>query len=710
MYVTNGAGVRILKKDFIMLRYTVTLSLALTAALTFAGEPADTTAARQLQEVVISAPTVIRKPDMDVYYPSKIAIESSRNGMQLLRNLMIPSLTVNDALGSITSAGEAVQVRINGRTASVQQVKALLPETIKRVEWMDNPGLRYGGANYVLNFIVTNPTLGGSVMAQTKTGLNCVWGYYDANVKFNTGRSQWEIGGQLHTSDNIKTHRDYNETFTWPDGHLLSRTESPLLSRLDANSGNVNLAYSYIKPDTTIFYAQLRTYRDFRIGSDYNGLLSLSDGAKDIILNDYTGRSGTTPGFSAYLEQHLAHRQIIVADLNASLYSGHSYSTYRERYQDADDCITDVNTYITDRNQAYSFEADYIRQWRSSKLTAGASYTANRNRSLYENLGGSVYHQRQDRVYIFTEYFHRLGRLSLTGGLGAQFTSFKFRETGQGNSSWNLRPQATVAYSLNSNHKFRLSFSSSQSAPSLSETNIAPQQLDGFQWRIGNSSLRTSLSYTLKLRYSHNLLRQRINGSFTVRAFTNPGAITPYLYWDDDRLITSYENSKGLQSLGLYLSEQIQIIPQQLILSGTLAYKAERMRGHDYTLTNHDWSGDVALMYLYRNLQLTFTYMKAQRNLIGEKITWGEDINILSAGYNWKNWQFEAGILMPFGNYDQGSKSLCLWNRNEQHTRLEMRIPYIGINYNLQWGRQKRRSGKLVNADANVDHSTTGGR
>ncbi len=103
---------------------------------------------------------------MDVYHPSKSAVDNSKNGMQLLRNLMIPTLTVNDALGSISAAGQSVQIRINGRVATIEQVKALLPETIKRVEWIDNPGLRYNGANYVLNFIVTNPTLGGSLMLE----------------------------------------------------------------------------------------------------------------------------------------------------------------------------------------------------------------------------------------------------------------------------------------------------------------------------------------------------------------------------------------------------------------------------------------------------------------------------------------------------------------------------------------------------------------
>ena len=42
--------------------------------------------------------------------------------------------------------------------------------------------------------------------------------------------------------------------------------------------------------------------------------------------------------------------------------------------------------------------------------------------------------------------------------------------------------------------------------------------------------------------------------------------------------------------------------------------------------------------------------------------------------------------------------------------RLDMRMPYVSISYNLQWGRQKRGTSKLVNADANTDRSTAGGR
>lgn len=107
-----------------------------------AQETSDTISSHEIQELVAEAPKMVRNADMDVYHPSKSVIDNSKNGMQLLRNLMIPSLNVNDALGTISASGETVQVRINGRTSSIEQIKSLLPESIKRVEWIDNPGLR----------------------------------------------------------------------------------------------------------------------------------------------------------------------------------------------------------------------------------------------------------------------------------------------------------------------------------------------------------------------------------------------------------------------------------------------------------------------------------------------------------------------------------------------------------------------------------------
>lgn len=671
-------------------------------------ETADSIPAQELQEIVIQAPKVIRKADMDVYHPSKSAVEHSQNGLQLLNNLMIPTLTVSDALGTIQAAGQSVQVRINGRESSIEQVRTLLPETIKRVEWIDNPGLRYGGANYVLNFIVSNPTVGGSLMAQARPALNQAWGFYMADAKFNTGRSQWEVGGNFKLTNKLKTHRDYTETFTYSDGSTLTRNETSRGGTMDNSFANAWASYSYIKPDTTVFMAEFGLFQKLTDKFLYRGLLSLSDGSDDILLTDSHGDKGGTPSLSLYWQQNFAHKQMLIVNFNSSFYFGRSYSDYIEQLAGASSYLTDIHTNIKDRNQAYAIEADYIKNWRNGRFTAGASYTANRNRSQYESLGGDIFHQRQDKVYLFAEYFHRFEKWTATAGMGVQYTDYLFKETNQGSHSWSPRPQATITYSLNQNHNFRLNFTSWQSTPSLAETNIVPQQLDGFQWRVGNQNLKTANSYMLTFRYGFNV--PRVSGSFGIRAFTSPNAITPLLQWESDRLITTYENSRGLQNLSFFLAPQIEIIPKWLMLSGYVQFRMERMRGTGYTHHSNAWSGNANIQLMHWGFVLSGQYVRAQRDLWGEKISWGENLNIIDLSYNWKSWQFSAGVIMPFGKYDQGSESLSKWNRNEQHMRLDMRMPYISVSYNLQWGRQKRGAQKLMEVDANADRSTAGGR
>ena len=662
----------------------------------------------QLQEVVIEAPKVVRKADMDVFYPSQSAVDNSGNGMQLLNNLMIPSLAVSDVMGTVQAAGQSVQVRINGREASIDQVRSLLPATIKRVEWIDNPGLRYNGAQYVLNFIVANPTVGGSFSAMARPVLNTAWGFYRADAKFNTGRSQWEVGANYKLTNKLGTHRDYTATFIYPDGQSLTRMETSRGGAMDNTYGNLWASYSYIKPDTTIFYVEAMAFHKFSDRLTYDGLMTISTGESDIALTDSHGDRGTTPTLSAYLEQHLPRRQAIVVDFKTSLYFGKSYSDYVERLERDNTYLNDIHTLIHDRSQVYAIEADYIKNWSAGRLTAGASYTANRSRSVYDNFGGEVFHQRQDKVYFFAEYFHRLDKFTFTAGLGAQYIDFRFRETDQGNNSWNLRPQATVTYAINPDHRLRLSFQSWQNAPSLAESNIAPQQIDGLQWRIGNPGLRTSNSYMLTLFYNFNL--PRVIGTFGIRAYTSPNAITPLLYWQDGRLITTYENSRGLQNLSFFLAPQIEIIPQWLRASGYLQFRAERMRGTGYSLHNSAWSGSVNLQLTHWGFTLEGQYIRSQHDLWGEKISWGENLSLIELSYNWRDWHFGAGVIMPFGRYDQGYRMLSKWYTGEQHMRLDMRMPYITVSYNIQWGRQKRGVNKMINADGEVQQSTAGGR
>lgn len=113
-----------------------------------------------LNGVSVTASAQRGKVDRKIVYPSERQAKVSANGVELLQQLMLPRLQVDPINNTIKVPGDGeVQLRINGVKVTVQEIRALRPDEIIRVEYHDNPGLRYGNAEIVLDYIVRRPEL-----------------------------------------------------------------------------------------------------------------------------------------------------------------------------------------------------------------------------------------------------------------------------------------------------------------------------------------------------------------------------------------------------------------------------------------------------------------------------------------------------------------------------------------------------------------------
>lgn len=110
---------------------------------------------RQLNEVTVTASNLISTADKKLIFPNQKQVKAAHNGIDLLNRLMLPRLNVNPMDGSIsTNDGGSVQLCINGRKASKEEVTALQPEEIIRVEMEEDPGVRYGDASVMVNYVI----------------------------------------------------------------------------------------------------------------------------------------------------------------------------------------------------------------------------------------------------------------------------------------------------------------------------------------------------------------------------------------------------------------------------------------------------------------------------------------------------------------------------------------------------------------------------
>lgn len=668
----------------------------------------DTIPVITLGEVMVKAPKVIHKADMDVYVPSKDAVEASQNGMALLRSLMIPTINVNEIMGTVRTGSANVEIRINGRQASVEQLTMLTPSSVKRIEWMDTPGLRYGDAEAVINVVTSNPTSGGSFMVQGMQSFDEPWGNGYVNLKLNQGLSQWEIGLFGRYTNKIGSYREYRETFTRPDGSMVTRTETPVKGYLSMSNINPEVTYSFMKLEKTTVWVAFSLNKDWPTERYSEGRMENGGNNESIALHEFESSSGIRPKLNVYIEQKLSHRQVLALEASGAVFSGHSSHSYSEHSLIDNDILSDVNTHISESKQTIRLEGYHVKNWSDSRLTSGIQYNLTRNQSTREN--GHRNHQHRDQIYFFSEYLRKVGAFNLTGGLGVLYTDLSIPEGMKKNFTWSLRPRFSAAYRLNRTSQFRFNFSTWQTTPSLSQTDTEPQQIDGFQYQIGNPDLHTYNTYRVSMQY--NLSLNRLNAKLEGRWTRKPGAIAPWMEWYDDRLITSFENSHGQTDWQIGLSPQMEVIPNAVTVSGTIRYIHSVSEGTGYRHIINDWSGNVSLAGMYRNISLIVSFDRNPATLSGEIINIGEKTSDIALNYRFNGLQVAVGMFMPFNRYSQTTESLNRYNKNCNVLRSNNfdKMIFLRLSYNIAWGKQKKGVKKLINTNDEIDQSKAASR
>jgi hypothetical protein len=99
-----------------------------------------------LDEVTVKGARIVQKVDGQWIYPTKQQIAASPNGYSLLAKLTLPHIRVDEAMNSITALTNlgTAQVRINDIVATREDLQTLDMQGVEHIEFIDNPGVRYG--------------------------------------------------------------------------------------------------------------------------------------------------------------------------------------------------------------------------------------------------------------------------------------------------------------------------------------------------------------------------------------------------------------------------------------------------------------------------------------------------------------------------------------------------------------------------------------
>lgn len=472
--------------------------------------PIDTTL--HLSDVVVKAARVIHKVDRDIILPTAKIKENSSNGYDLLRKLHLPNLKVNEAQQSISSYLGGVQVRINDIKATVQDILALQPNEVTRIEYIDNPGVRYGDASLavVINYIVKKRYVGYVGGVNTTQAL---WERFNnsyAFFRYNYKKSEFGLSYGLNYRWYDKRRKDSHSVYLQPDG--LERTVDYVGQDAEMTYNAHNLQLSYNLADPGKYSLNVRFGFDW-MNSPYNKKLQkvFETGRQDLLLFTNDFGHDRNPVLDIYYSLNLPKKQSLVINV-VGTHLG-SDNTHRQNEYvllgDVDETLNSSSLHD------YGYEADgskysLITEAIYTKLlnkvlsfSGGTNYAVSRTDNKYTGSQNVTTVLNSNNVYLFSQLDGRLGKIAnFQLGVGANYISIE--QGSVGFHKWTFRPKFTLATNSIKNFRIRLTGSINPQVPSLSQLSEVRQQGSTMQANDGNSTLKATSTYYGDLGFTWN--------------------------------------------------------------------------------------------------------------------------------------------------------------------------------------------------------------
>lgn len=660
-------------------------------------------AAIALNDVTVTASNQNSRSDRKVVFPSDRQVKASSNGMNLLQQLMLPKLQIDPISNAIkVPGGGEVQLRINGVKVEVQDIKSLIPSDIIRIEFHDNPGLRYGNAEVVLDYIVRRPDTGGSFSANLMQGVNTLWGEHSFAARVNHKKSEFGASYRVGPRNFYGMSRDNEEVFNLADGSQLHRVELGEPGRLRLFMHNLDVNYSYQEPEKYLFNATLRYWQSNQPRFDYQGILSnVADPSDRVSMIDNTASRTHRPALDLYYQRSLKNDQTLVFNLVGTYNEDESHRIYQESRDNS--LLTDVNSRVIGNKYSVIGEAIYEKKLTdANRLSFGVRHTQSFSDNEYRNGHVSNTHLNQAESFAYGEFKGKVRKLDYTLGVGATRSSYKQEGTDNTYQYYTFNPRVVLHYNLPGQSFIRLKGDIGNSSPSLSNLNAVDQIIDSLQIQRGNPNLKAYLRYTLGLTYEYqkSIFYGNIWGTYEYQ----PNAIMDEKFQEGDKIIQTWNNQKDWQRLAGQMMLRVGPIKDLLQVSVTGGVNHYISHGNTYSHTYTNWFAQAEASLTYKKFTLIYQMNTNWNWFWGETMEGGENIQMFMLNYRVKDLTIGFGAFNPFtDDYKQQTEN---WNqyasfKKSMYIKESSRLFLVNLSYNFSFGRKYKSGDKRINNSDN---------
>ncbi len=657
---------------------------------------------QKLDEVTVTASSITGTADRKLVFPNKQQIKTSANGVDLLRNLMLPRLSINPIDQRVeTTDGGSVLFTINGRKTSQQEITALQPSDILRIELLEDPDLRYGDVAAVVNYVVKRHETGGSFGYNGEQSTKSWWGKHNANGKLNFGKSELSFYYSNRLTYFDEYWYDREETFHFENGkqyHRNQHTETDGEKHFNETAG---LTYNLQDGNKYMLNISAQLEHNLAPGERHYGKLHTLE-YPDMVTNRHQSqhRRSLRPSLDIYYQRNLKHKQFIAFNAVGTSISTKNRNTYTEYLKD--EPVVDFASEVEGKKHSLIVEGIYEKRFANNgRLTVGFTHSQGYTDNLY---GGTLsYHTKMKSAdtYGYAQYRGKWNKLTYNFGVG--FTrSWFHQEEEDSYETWNFNPRFSLSYKINKHWSASLQGRISTMNPSLSELSTASQLIDSLQIERGNPGLKPAQNYTANLRLNYN------KGKWNVGIYSNyslwDNVIISHIYPENNKFILGYANHPNSQRLNSGIEVRVGPFWKKLVLAGGVHTSQNWSHGVDYMHTHHDIGWQLGVSFMHKNFSAMFMYEEQPDFFFGEYMSRASNVHIIDLRYTLKQLNLGLRMYNPFqSDYASIQKNLNRYvsYREEMHTDDVARMITVSLSWNFSFGRDyKSKSKRMSNSDS----------
>lgn len=619
-----------------MYRINILLYFALFAILPiFAQNENDSINSYQLDEVVVKAYHRIQRGDTLCVIPNGNQRKFSFTGFEMLRSMMLPGLQVNVINGnlSLSDGGKAI-VLIDGRPVERQDILALRPKEIARVEYLQQSTPEYGNdqsIGAIINVVMKKRSDGYAAAVVANNAITTGNGQNFAFGKYTRNNSEYAISINSDYTTLTKRRIDNYNTYVLGD-----QSHNIYFKGLDTPlkyTENVFQAgYNHFYPNKHILDITFKGVMYYSPNRAYAQEVT-EDGKSPYFQLTEPYEKYLSPRLNIYYKHYLTSKSTITTNFAGNYrYTDYRYAITESLNDNFENPSYDYFYGTKSFRQSYIGEIKYLNKFnRKFNFNIGTkmSYAYTENHYLGEN--PSTDKQHDTNLYTYVSTYGYLGKLYYMASIG--LSGRILNQNAISMTKWLPRPQLQFAYNLKG-WRFNLYGTLIQDSPSLSEMASTEFQINQYEIKRGNPNLKDWWKYRFALKITKNIGILNMQNTLSYTNSHNPvmAVVTRKQDLNGYHFITSFDNQKRLSILANSFNMQCSLF-NNLTISMGLNFKSYQSQGFTYSHNLNNWQFNIAADWYAKNWNVGINWQSSEQSLTGETVSYTGSTNTLYVNY-----------------------------------------------------------------------------